>query len=319
MFMSIESQRLRLEIRHLRTIAAIRDTGTIAAAAKRLHLTQSALSHQLRTMEEQLGGPILARGKRRPLRFTAVGQRLVQLADEVLPRIEATERDIHELASGHSGRLHIAIECHSCFEWLLPAMDKYRERWPEIELDLSLAYSLDPLPALVDGVIDLVITSDPIAHPGVSYTPLFRYQSVLVLAKDHPLADKPYIDPADLADQTLITYPVARQRLDIFNHFLEPAGIEVAAVRTAELTSMIVQLVASRRGVSALPAWAIDKYLLDGFVITRPLGADGMWATLHTAVRREQAELPFMLGFIELASTLPHDQLHNIEPATSAA
>lgn len=323
--MKSEHHRLNVDLRHLRTLAAIRDAGSIATAAKRLNLTQSALSHQLKSMENQLGGPILARNKRRSLRFTAAGQRLLQLSDEVLPRIEAAERDIHDLASGRSGRLHIAIECHSCFDWLLPTMDQYREQWPQIELDLSLAHSLDPLPALLDGSIDLVITSDPNAHPGVVYTPLFRYQSVLVMAGDHPLSSHETITASDLADETLITYPVARQRLDVFRHFLEPARVEVAAVRTAELTSMIVQLVASKRGVAVLPAWAIDKYLQHSYVITRPLqpltktkagkAAAGMWGTLYTAVRREQAELPFMQDFVNLATRLPHDQLEHIEPA----
>ncbi|MDZ7736011.1 MAG: LysR family transcriptional regulator [Gammaproteobacteria bacterium] len=319
-------QRANLELRHLRTLLAIRDTGTIAAAAKRLHLTQSALSHQLKTLENQLGSPILTRHKRRELRFTAAGQRLLQLAGDILPRIDNAERDIRDLAGGNRGRLHIAIECHSCFDWLLPAMDSYREQWPQIELDLSLAYSLDPLPALLDGMIDMVITSDPTTHAGVAYQPLFRYQSVLVMASDHRLREREAIEPGDLAGETLLTYPVARQRLDVFRHFLEPAGVEVGAVRTAELTSMIVQLVASRRGVAVLPAWAIDKYLRSDYVMTRPLsppapgnGPKGLWSTLYTAVRREQSTLPYMEAFTELARNLTHGQLDGIEPVNAAA
>lgn len=311
--------RLHLEFRHLRTLIAIRDTGSIATAAKRLHLTQSALSHQLKGLENQLGSAILARHKRRELRFTAAGQRLLQLADDILPRIDNAERDIHDLVSGNRGRLHISIECHSCFDWLLPAMDRYREEWPQIELDLSLAYSLDPLPALLDGMIDMVITSDPTAHAGVSYQPLFRYQSVLVIPSDHELSEKDFIEPADMTGETLLTYPVARQRLDVFRHFLEPAGVEVGAVRTAELTSMIVQLVASRRGVAVLPAWALEKYLRDDYVITRPLGSDGMWSTLYTAVRREQNALPYVEAFTELARNLTHEQLDGILPVQETA
>ncbi|MCS3902668.1 LysR family transcriptional regulator for metE and metH [Methylohalomonas lacus] len=314
--MTEQNARLHLEMRHLRTLLAIRDTGSIASAAKRLHLTQSALSHQLKGLENELGTPILARHKRRSIRFTAAGQRLLQLADDILPRIEAAERDIHDLAAGDRGRLHISIECHSCFDWLLPAMDRYREAWPQIELDLSLAYSLDPLPALLDGVIDMVITSDPMSHAGVSYSALFRYQSVLVMANDHPLGERDHIEPADLVNETLLTYPVARQRLDVFRHFLEPAGVEVAAIRTAELTSMIVQLVASRRGVAVLPSWAIEKYRADDYIRTRPLGGDGMWSTLYSAVRREQASLPFVQAFTELARDLTHAQLDGIKPAT---
>jgi LysR family transcriptional regulator for metE and metH len=302
---------LKLDIRHLSTLQTIRDTGSIAKAAQRLHLTQSALSHQLHAMEAQIGEELFAR-KSRPLRFSASGQRLLQLADEVLPRYAAAENDIRRLVSGEKGRLHIVIECHSCFDWLLPTMDSYREQWPEVEMDLSLAYSLDPLPALVNRDIDLVITSDPIDDRSILFEPLFRYQSLLVMANDHPLTTKQFIEPQDLQKETLITYPVDRARLDVYRHLLEPAGIEPAQTRTAELTSIILQLVASQRGVSVLPGWAIEKYLQEDYVNARPLGKNGIWSTLYAAIRKEQAKLPYISEFIETAKKISFATLPGI-------
>jgi LysR family transcriptional regulator for metE and metH len=312
--MSLAPKHPRLELRHLRTLVTIRDTGGIARAARRLHLTQSALSHQLKAMEDQCGGQLLVR-KSRPPRFTPGGQRLLKLADEVLPRIEVVEKELRNLSRGDAGRLYIAIECHSCFDWLLPVMDRYREQWPEVEMDLSLAHSLDPLPALIEHSIDLVITSDPLPHPAVAYSPLFRYQALLIMARDHPLAGRRRIRPADLAGETILTYPVARQRLDIFRRYLEPAGVEPAGVRTAELTSILVQLAANQRGVAALPGWAIDKYLREGHIVARPLGPRGLWATLYTAVRHEQADLPYLRDFTRLARRLSLATLEGVKPA----
>jgi len=120
---------LNLEVRHLRTLAALRDTGSLVEAAERVFLTQSALSHQIKDLEDRLGGPLFVR-KTRPVRFTSVGQRLLRLADEVLPLMHGAERDLERLSGGAAGRLHMAIECHSCFQWLLPAIDTYREQWP---------------------------------------------------------------------------------------------------------------------------------------------------------------------------------------------
>ncbi|MDX1657071.1 MAG: LysR family transcriptional regulator, partial [Candidatus Competibacteraceae bacterium] len=261
-----------LEIRHLRTLVMLRDTGSVVQAAERLHLTQSALSHQAKALEDYFGLALFVR-KSRPLRFTPAGQRLLALADKVLPAVSTAERDLARLVGGQAGRLHIAIECHSCFDWLLPTMDAFRANWPEVELDIITGYSFDPLPALSRGDVDFVVTADPLGDAALSYRPLFSYQGMLALAQDHLLASKPRIEPEDLLDQTLITYPVERSRLDVFKHFLTPAGVEPTAVRTTELTAMIMQLVASHRGVAALPSWVLTEYLARNYVAARPLGA----------------------------------------------
>jgi len=303
-----------LELRHLRTLAMLRDTGSIADAAERLHLTQSALSHQAKALEDYYGLALFIR-KTKPIQFTPAGQCLLKLADNVLPELAATERDLTKLAGGQAGRLHIAIECHSCFEWLMPTMDVFRENWPEVELDILTSISFDPLPALLRGEVDLVVTSDPIDAAGISYQPLFAYQGLLALAKNHPLTQKDWIAPQDLADQTLIAYPVERTRLDVFKHFLDPADVEPAAIRTTELTVMILQLVASRRGVAALPSWVLTEYLARDYVAVRPLGDRPFWCTLLAAVRADDAEQPYLRDFLGTARETAFRVLHGIRAA----
>lgn len=300
-----------LELRHLRTTATVRDCGSLAQAAERLHLTQSALSHQIKTIEDYYGLPLFIR-KTRPLRFTPAGQRLLTLADQILPVVAAGERDLVRLAGGRAGRLHIAIECHSCFDWLMPTMDAFRDNWPEVEMDILTSVSFAPLPALARGDVDLVVTSDPIDDPDLSYWALFRYQGMLALAKTHPLTAKPWIAPQDLAGETLITYPVERARLDAFKHFLDPAGIEPAAIRTTELTAMIMQLVASRRGVAALPSWVLTEYLARDYIAARPLGHEPFWCTLYAAVREADQALTYMRDFIDTARNTAFRVLHGI-------
>lgn len=302
-----------IEIRHLRTLTALREAGTLAGAAVRLHLTQSALSHQIRTLEERLGLPLLHRA-RRPLRFTVAGERLLTLADRLLPELETARRELEGMCAGHAGRLHLAIECHSCFEWLMPAMDAYRPRWPEVEIDLSLAYSFEPLPALARGELDLVVTADPEQRDDLRFVPLFRHQGVLLTAPGHRLATRAWIEPRDLADETIITYPVPTGRLDLYRHFLGPAGIEPHARRTAELTAVLLQLVASGRGVAALPRWAAATFVARGSVVARPLGHEGMWATLYAAIRSEQAQTDYIRDFIETARDTAFRELEGIQP-----
>ncbi|RTZ41116.1 LysR family transcriptional regulator [Candidimonas sp. SYP-B2681] len=301
-----------LEIRHMETLTAIREAGSLQEAADRLHVTQSALSHQLRDLEVRLKTPLLNR-RTRPARLTTAALRILALADEVLPRVKATERELQRLAAGRTGRLHLAIDCHSCFQWLMPALDAFRQDWPDVALDLSAAFSFAPLPALVRGDLDLVITSDPQAIESVTYVPLFRYELVLAMASSNPLSQYKHIEPEQLADQVLITYPVDRQRMDVFTVFLDPADVEPAAVRKAELTPIIVQLVASQRGVAALPNWALTEYLNHGDLQIRQLGSKGIWRTLYAALRIEDAHADYLQAFLTQAKATCFKTLEGIK------
>ncbi len=303
-----------IELRHLRTLVALRDTGSLVEAADRVFLTQSALSHQIKELESRIGCSLFVR-KTRPVRFTSAGTRLLRLADEVLPRVHGTELDLQRLAGGESGRIFMAIECHSCFEWLLPAIDTYRDQWPDVELDISSGFHFAPLPALARGDLDLVITADPVDELGVHYFPLFSYEAQLAMSKDHVLTARDWVEPTDLSQEVLISYPVDRDRLDLFTSFLDPAGVEPKRVRHAELTTMIVQLVASGRGVACLPNWALHEYSEKDYLAVRSLGEEGVWPTLYAAVRKDQAAAPFMQGFVEVAKASCFANLHGIVTA----
>ena len=303
-----------LELRHLRTLIALRDAGSLVEAAERVHLTQSALSHQLKDLEERLGSPLFLR-KTRPVEFTRAGQRLLALAEQILPQVRMAERDLARLAGNEQGRLHMAIECHSCFQWLMPTIDYFRDHWPEVEVDIPGGHHFDPLPALAREQLDLVITADPQPLTGVHYEPLFRYQGLLAVAKQHRLAGRAWITPEDLADETLITYPVEHARLDVFSQFLDPAGVEPREIRTAELTIMMMQLVASGRGVCALPNWALTEYLERDYVRGVALGEGGMWSTLFAAIREETRDAPWMEDFLRTARETSFAVLEGIKPA----
>ena len=303
-----------IEIRHLKTLTALRDAGSLVEAAERIHLTQSALSHQIKDLEERLNCSLFIR-KTRPICFTSAGQRLLTLADELLPMVRSTERDVMRLAGGETGRLNICIECHSCFDWLMPTIDYFRQHWPEVELDLSTGFSFQPLPALARGDLDLVITSDPEERSGIHYVPLFSYESVLVMGRQHRLVARRHIQPQDLAQETLITYPVEQDRLDVFSRFLDPANVEPAEIRTAELTVMIMQLVASGRGVAALPNWAAHEYLEREYIAARPLGEKGLWCTLYAAMREDQKDADFMVDFLSTARDVTFRNLNGIRSA----
>jgi LysR family transcriptional regulator for metE and metH len=289
-----------IELRHLRTLAALDQAGSLVEAAERVGLTQSALSHQIKDLETRLGVSLLYR-KTRPLRFTSAGERLVRLAHDVLPRVRSAEAELARLAAGRAGRLYLAIECHSCFDWLLPAIERFREGHPDVDLDLSGGFNFDALDALQRADLDLVVTSDPVPVAGIVKLPLFTYEAVLVMGNEHPYAGRDHVEPSDLADQTVITYPVDHRKLDLFSQFLDPAGVVPAEERHAELTPLMVHLCAGGRGVACLPNWAIAEYRDRNQVSTCSLGEEGVWPVLHAAVREEERDRAYLEAFVTIA------------------
>jgi LysR family transcriptional regulator for metE and metH len=292
--------KMHIEFRHLRTIRAIHNAGGLARAAEQLHITQSALSHQIKGLEEQAQVELFVR-RSKPLKLSAAGMRMLRLADKVLPEIEALEAEFNGLRDGISGRLHIAIECHACFEWLFPVLEGVRVRWPDVDIDIRAGLAFRAMAALTKEEVDLVISSDPEDLPDIEFVPLFDYAPVFVASSKHPLAQKPYIEAVDFRDQTVITYPVDRAMLDLFSELLTPAKVEPAAVRQVELTAMILLLVASNRGVTVLPDWVVREVKYSSDYVTRPLTKNGVTKTLYAAVRRDDIKKPFMADLIRLA------------------
>lgn len=293
-----------IELRHLRTIRAIHQAGGLARAAEMLNMTQSALSHQVAGLEDQAGMELFVR-RSKPMRLSAAGHRMLRAAERILPEIDAMEEEFRALRSGKTGRLHIAIECHACFDWLFPVLELFRHAWPEVDVDIRAGLAFDALPALNREEVDLVISSNPVEMAGVTFNPLFDYHPTFVAAANTPNCAKPFIEAEDFRDQVLITYPVGRDKLDVFTELLTPARIEPRAQRTAELTAVILMLVASGRGVAVLPDWVLREIKGNGDYLTLPLGPGEITKRLYAATREEDAAKPFMAHFLRLCRSEP--------------
>lgn len=291
---------MHIEFRHLRTIKAIHDYGGLARAADQMNITQSALSHQIKGLEDQAGVELFVR-RSKPLKLSAAGLRLLRLAEQILPQIEAMQAEFTSLRDGETGRMHIAIECHACFEWLFPVLEAFRRHWPDVDVDIRPGLAFDALTALQKEEVDLVVSSDPEDIAGVEFVELFDYAPVFVAAAKHPLAAKSFIDAIDFAGQTLITYPVDRTKLDVFSQLLIPAGIEPDSIRQVELTAVILLLVASNRGITVLPDWVVREVKYNSDYVTRPLTKTGLTRRLYAAVRRDDRDKPFVAELIRLA------------------
>ena len=305
-----------LEFRHLRTIRAIHQAGGLARAADMLNMTQSALSHQVKGLEDQAGMELFVR-RSKPMKLSAAGLRMLRLAERIIPELDALEEEFRALRSGKTGRLHIAIECHACFDWLFPVLEQFRHAWPEVDVDIRAGLAFDAFPALLREEVDLVISSDPINLSGVVFNPLFDYHPTFVASRQNPLAQKDWIGAEDFRDQTLITYPVSRDKLDVFTELLTPAKVEPRGQRPVELTAVILMLVGSNRGVSVLPDWVLREVRSNADYVTRPLGPQTITKRLYAATREEDATKPFMAHFLRLGRSEPV-KLQRGDPAQPA-
>lgn len=292
-----------IERSHLEIFRAVERQGSLTAAAEQLHLTQSALSHAIRKLEQQLGTPVWLR-EGRQLRFTQAGEQLLNLANRLLPQFEHAEMLVGQVAKGQRGRLRVGMECHPCYQWLLKVVGPYLQQWPDVDVDVKQEFQFGGMGALFGHDIDLLVTPDPLHRPGVRFEPVFDYEQVLVVAEGHPLVGESWVEPGQLEKETLITYPVAPERLDIFTRFFLPAHSAPARHKTIETTDIMLQMVAAGRGVSALPRWLVDEYAQKMPIKALQLGREGMPKQIFLGFRERDAGVDYLSAFMTLARSI---------------
>ena len=289
-----------LERTHLSIVRAVDQHGSLTAAAEQLHLTQSALSHAMRKLEDQLGVAIWRR-EGRSLQPTQAGEYLLAAANRLLPQLTHVEERLKQFARGESGALRIGMECHPCYQWLLKIVSPYLAAWPLVDVDVKQKFQFGGIGALFGYEIDMLVTPDPLYRPGLRFEPVFDYEQVLVVGPGHPLRDRPHAEPEHLAEETLITYPVALERLDVYSQFLIPAGIRPKRHKPIETTDIMLQMVASGRGVAALPRWLAEEYAAKLDVAAVRLGRQGIDKQIFLGIRETDVDIDYISAFVELA------------------
>ncbi|KFI30205.1 LysR family transcriptional regulator [Haematobacter missouriensis] len=287
-----------LDRQHLMILREVDRLGSLTAAADRLNVTQSALSHAIRRFEERYGVAVWLR-EGRTLRLTQAGEYLLALAQRVLPQLDHAEAVLADYASGQRGALRVGMECHPCQQWLMRVVSPYLAAWPDVDLEIRTAFRFGGLGALLGHEIDLIITPDPMERPEIAYAPVFDYELVLAVPVDHPIGAVAV--PSDLAGEMLITYPVPPERLDVFTRFLAPAHVSPARHRTVETTDMMLQLVAAGRGVSAVPDWLLREEGRGLPIRAARIGAQGLPKSIHLGMRVGEEATDYIAGFVNIA------------------
>ncbi|MET0066666.1 MAG: LysR family transcriptional regulator [Candidatus Thiodiazotropha sp.] len=293
-----------IELNHLRILAALQKHGTLTAAADDLCLTQSALSHQIRHLEDRLGIAVWRKQGRR-LRLTRAGHLLWQTAEKILPVLYQTEQTLKAYADGKRGVLRIGVECYPCYEWLTGVVAEYLRAVIDVEVDIFQRFRFSGIQGLQNFAIDLLITPDPYEQSGLVFEPLLSYELELLVADTHPLAEESWVTPHQLAGETLITFPVEAERLDILSEFLGPAGVSPAVHRQIESVEIMLQLTALQRGIAALPGWLARRACENLGLKSLRLGRQGMPRKLYAGFRQEDLSCEHLRVFLEMARNRP--------------
>jgi LysR family transcriptional regulator for metE and metH len=296
---------IELDVRHLRMVAAIAASGSVTRAASELHLTQSAVSHQLRGIEERLGTPLFLRvGKR--MVVTAAGERVRASAQRVLDELAATEAQVRRLGARAAAVIRVCAQCNTGYHWLPPLVEAFRATHPAVEVSLAVECTLRPIEALLDGRLDLAIVTQAIRHQHLRVRPLFEDEHAAIVAPGHPFASRPFVEPADFTRERLLLYAGSADDSFTIQRILRPAGVEPERISFVMLTEAILEMVKARLGISVMQTWAIEPALRAGDVRAVPITAAGI-RRRWSAATLKAAHSPHLDAFIDLlaARALP--------------
>jgi LysR family transcriptional regulator, regulator for metE and metH len=294
---------MNLEIRHLRLVAAIAETGSVTRAGNCLHLTQSALSHQLRDAEEQLGAALFER-KSRKMTLTAAGERLLQSARTVIAELESAQREIEKRGAATRGLIRLSTECYTVYHWLPARLKLFQQEFPSVEFQLVVEATDDPFQALLEGKLDLAVVCTRIRNRKIRYTPLFDDEMVVIVPPGHRLDGKKCVEPQDFADENLVIYP-PKEDSSLLNEFLVPAGVWPRRIQEVMLTEAIIEMVRGGLGVAVLARWAVAPQLASGAVLGLSLTPRGYHRTWSIAQLRDQRPPAYLEEFIRLLGEHP--------------
>jgi LysR family transcriptional regulator, regulator for metE and metH len=290
-----------LEIRHLRLIKALTETGNLTRAADKLHVSQPALSQQLKDLEDRLGAVLFHRTRKKMI-VTPIGEWVLRAAESVLEELDRVERDIAKSVHGETGVVRIGVHCVLSYQWLPFIMRKFHEMYPQVELVLNNSRTF--IRDLKSDAVDLVITGFPFEHPEIAHRKLFEDEVVVVFSPRHPMSAKRTLSQADFEDIILISL-VEKSKDALYQYYLKPAGVRIRRFMTIEQPDAIVDLVRSGFGVALFPRWSVQRFLESGAICASSLAHGGLRLEWRAAFLKSKQFPVYQQEFLRLLADDP--------------
>jgi LysR family transcriptional regulator for metE and metH len=291
-----------MEIRHLRLIKAIVEEGSITKAIDKLHLTQSALSHQLKEAEYQLGTKIFLRQNKK-LILTKAGEKIYATANEILDKLSDTEKEIKQLIFGEVGEIRISTECYSSYHWLPSVLKQFHLLYPNIELKIVMEATHYPLQKLQENILDIAIISDPIKDENIKYVELFQDEMMMVVAENHSWANKKYVVAQDFINEHLLIHSLPMETVTIHQFLLAPAKVTPKKITPLPLTEASIEMVKADMGIMAMAKWALQPYLKNNSIKAIKIGKNGLKRKHYIAYMSNKTYPDYFQHFIEFLQT----------------
>jgi LysR family transcriptional regulator for metE and metH len=274
---------LTLEVRHLEMIAAIAETRSVARAAESLHLSQPALSHALRGLEDRLGVRLFERARK--MTPTPAGAELNERGKQILTVVRDAESRLRQHKTGAAGVVRIATECYTCYHWLPSALKRLRSAMPAASVRIVGDATPRALQALLNGELDLAVLHFKPVNRRLVVEKLFTDEQVLIVNPDHPLAAKRYVTPEDFRDQHLLAHRAPEQSV-FWKTFLEPADVRPVEMTSLHTTEAVVESVKAGLGVSVIARWAVANQIASGELVAVRVSANGLRRSWYAAMLR---------------------------------
>jgi LysR family transcriptional regulator for metE and metH len=288
-----------IESHHVRLVAEVARTESVTRAADRLNVTQSAVSHQLRDLENRLGTPLFVRSGRRMLP-TPAGRLIVDTADDVLGAISRVESKIAQIARHAAGELRVCTHCYTGYSWLPSLVGRLRQRFPAFRLQIVPEYTLDPLAALLEAKLDVAIMNDEQDDKRLRYRQLFVDEQVAVVPASHRWAARPFVTPEEIAGEPLYLFSRSIEQSFVVRKVLRPAGFEPQHATYLQLSEGIIEMVNAGLGASVLPMWSVAGALASRDLRTVRITRDGVFRTWYAVTLSDSTPTPFLEEFVRL-------------------
>jgi LysR family transcriptional regulator for metE and metH len=292
-----------MEIKHLKLIVSIADEGSVTKAAEKLFLTQSALSHQLKELEDAVGLAIFYRVNRK-LVPTPAGSQLITNARHILRQIDDTLHELRQHNNGHLGTLRVVMECYSCFSWLPQVVKTFNERYPNIEIVAESDITEDHFEQLANGTIDLALVLTKKDEKLFHYEALFPDRMVVAVSAQSELSKKRSLHFSDFETETLITHCNKCDVPRIFESVKTPPGFKPKKIIQISTTEGIIELVKEGIGIAVMSEWAIRSYVKDKDVKLLPFeekDAARPWYITRLKKKHELEHLTYFSSLVRSA------------------
>jgi DNA-binding transcriptional LysR family regulator len=287
------------ETRHLVAFTTVLEAGGFTRAAEVLNLTQSALSHQIKTLEDLLGVEVFARiGKRTIL--TQAGEILLNHATVVLRELTDARQALLELRDPGRGRLRISAAGYSCYLLLPRILREFKSAYPRVELSVAADYTGEAVQHLLEGILDIAILVAPPPVRGLAFEALAEDELFVIVPAEHPWAKRRRVRWGELGTQVLITYYQASLTHQLLLDRLAKERAEVPETMEVREAEAVPEMVKVGLGIAVLPLWVVRADLQARRLVALPLGRAGLKRSWAIAYVQGRPLAPYSQSFIDI-------------------